>query len=226
MRILLVEDEVKLAHALKRGLTQEHFIIDVAASGDEGLEMALLDTYDLLILDVMLPKLSGFEIAQSIRQERLSVPILMLTARGELADKILGFEAGVDDYLTKPFAFEELLARIRALLKRPKELSEHVFTCDDLQLNTQTYDVKRGDVKIQLSRKEFALLEYMLRNKDRVLTKDTLVAHVWDYDSDILPNTVEQFIKGLREKIDKPFPQSAMLIHTVRGFGYKLTANV
>lgn len=226
MRILLVEDEVKLAHALKRGLTQEHFIIDVAASGDEGLEMALLDTYDLLILDVMLPKLSGFEIARSLRQERLSVPILMLTARGELADKILGFEAGVDDYLTKPFAFEELLARIRALLKRPKELSEHVFTCDDLQLNTQTYDVKRGDVKIQLSRKEFALLEYMLRNKDRVLTKDTLVAHVWDYDSDILPNTVEQFIKGLREKIDKPFPQSAMLIHTVRGFGYKLTANV
>ncbi len=226
MRILLVEDEVKLAHALKRGLTQEHFIIDVAASGDEGLEMALLDTYDLLILDVMLPKLSGFEIARSLRQERLSVPILMLTARGELADKILGFEAGVDDYLTKPFAFEELLARIRALLKRPKELSEHVFTCDDLQLNTQTYEVKRGDVKIQLSRKEFALLEYMLRNKDRVLTKDTLVEHVWDYDSDILPNTVEQFIKGLREKIDKPFPQSAMLIHTVRGFGYKLTANV
>jgi DNA-binding response OmpR family regulator len=226
MKILIVEDELKLANSLRRGLTQEHFSVAVANSGDEGLELALLDTYDLLILDVMLPKLSGFEIARSIRRERLSVPILMLTARGELADKIQGFEAGVDDYLTKPFAFEELLARIRALLKRPKEMVEHIFTCDDLTLNTQTYDVKRGNVSVQLSRKEFALLEFMLKNKDRVLTKDTLVAHVWDYDSDILPNTVEQFIKGLRDKIDKPFPESNQLIHTVRGFGYKLTVNV
>ncbi len=226
MRILIVEDEVKLAHSLKKGLAQEHFTVDIAVSGDEGLDLALLDTYDLLILDVMLPKLSGLEIAKSVRDEKITTPILMLTARGELSDKILGFEAGVDDYLTKPFAFEELLARIRALLKRPKELIEHVFSCDDLQLNTQTYDVKRAGISIQLSKKEFALLEFLLRNKDRVLTKDTLVAHVWDYDSDILPNTVEQFVKGLREKVEKPFPQSKNLIHTVRGFGYKLTANV
>lgn len=226
MRLLLVEDELKLANSLKRGLTQEHFIVDVANAGDEGLELALVDTHDLLILDVMLPKLSGFEIASNVRREGMSVPILMLTARGELADKMQGFEAGVDDYLTKPFAFEELLARIRALLKRPKEIVEHTFTCDNLTLNTQTFEVNRGGTSIHLSRKEFALLEFMLKNKDRILTKDTLVTHVWDYDSDILPNTVEQFIKGLRGKLDKPFPQCTQLIHTVRGFGYKLTAHV
>ncbi len=223
MRILVVEDEHKIANSIKKGLEQESYAVDVAFTGTEGYDLATTEEYDLVILDILLPGIDGITICKKIReQHHLHVPILMLTAKGQTADKVTGLNAGADDYITKPFAFEELLARIRALVRRPHQLVGTVLTFDDVRLNTISYDVERAGMHIQLSNKEFALLEYFLRHPNQTLTKEQIINHVWNYDADILPNTVEVYIGYLRNKIDKSFPTSPSLIHTIRGFGYTL----
>lgn len=220
MRILIVEDEHRIARAVKEGLEQESYAVDVEFDGDDGYNAATSQEYDLLILDVMLPGIDGYEIAKRLRQENIHTPILMLTAKDQPRDIVKGLDTGADDYLPKPFSFEVLLARVRALLRRPKESIGEILQVEDLTLNTITKEVIRADSQLQLSSKEFALLEYMMRNAGRILSKNNIIAHVWDFDADILPNTVEVFVAYLRNKVDKPFKVS--LIHTVRGFGYKI----
>ena len=222
MRILVIEDEHKIANALKQGLAQEKYAVDVEYDGDSGLGAALNVEYDLMIIDRMLPgSVEGLEICRQVRLKKIHAPILLLTAKDQIHDRVTGLDAGADDYLVKPFSFEELLARVRALLRRPAETTGTILQLADLTLNTTTYEVKRAGKTIALSAKEFALLEYLLRNPGRVLTKDTIIAHVWDFDADILPNTVEVYMGYLRRKLDKPFKRPALL-HTVRGFGYRL----
>lgn len=223
MRILLVEDEHKIARALKKALEQESYAVDVAYDGDEGYAMATTEPYDVAIIDRMLPgEYDGIAIVKEMRQEKIHTPVLLLTALAGVNDRTQGLDSGADDYLIKPFALEELLARVRALLRRPTAQQPTVLTAGDLSLNTITYEVKRSNRTIQLTSKEFALLEYLLRNQGRPLPKETIIAHVWDYDADILPNTVEVYIKYLRSKVDHP--GETPLIQTVRGFGYKLQA--
>lgn len=221
MRVLVIEDEHKIARALKRALEQESYAVDVCFDGDEGYAMATTEPYDAMVIDRMLPgSYDGTDIVSEVRKEKIHTPILLLTALGRTEDKTFGLDSGADDYLVKPFAIEELLARVRALLRRPTERQDSVLTAGDLELNPVEHTVVRGTKVIDLTNKEFGLLEYFLRNKNRILTKDAIIAHVWDYDADILPNTVEVYIKYLRTKIDKPFKSN--LIQTVRGFGYRL----
>ncbi len=222
MRILIVEDEHKIASALKRGLTQEGFSADTAFTGIDGYDLASTEDYDLIILDLMLPGMEGTEISQKLRKEDIHTPILMLTAKGMLEDKVTGLNSGADDYLTKPFAFEELLARVRALLRRPKNAIQNELSCEDLTLDTINFHVSRAGKEINLSRKEFALLEFLMRNKNKTLSKEQIISHVWDYDSNVLPNTVEQYVGYLREKVDKNFKSKKPLIKTIRGFGYRI----
>ena len=223
MRVLIVEDEHKIARALKKALEQENHAVDVAFDGDEGHAMATTEPYDIAIIDRMLPgEYDGLGIVKAMREAKVHTPVLFLSALGSISERTAGLDAGADDYLVKPFALEELLARVRALLRRPTEQQATILSAGDLALNTVTYSVERGGKPIQLTSKEFALLEYMLRNQGRPLSKDVIISHVWDYDADILPNTVEVYIKYLRNKIDAPFKSS--LIHTARGFGYKLEA--
>jgi DNA-binding response OmpR family regulator len=224
MRILVVEDEHKIAQSLKKGLEQETYAVDLAFEGNEGLDLALTEEYDLIILDRLLPEIDGIEICRKIRQSSNHTPILILTAKGQINDKVEGLDAGADDYLTKPFSFEELLARIRALKRRPSDIIGSVLLIDDLSLDSTTFEVKRAEKLIKLSSKEFALLEYLLRNQNKIVTKEHIINHVWSYESDILPNTVEVYIGYLRNKIDKPF-KGKQLIQTVRGFGYKIGEN-
>ena len=219
----MVEDEHKIANSIKKGLEQEAYAVDVAYDGEYGFDLAATEDYDVIILDLLLPKMDGVTLCKKLRKEEdIHTPILMLTAKGQLDDKIEGLNSGADDYLVKPFAFAELLARIRALTRRPKQVLDNVLSCKDLTLNTLTFEVKRAGKQIRLTKKEFALLEYLLRHKGRTLTKDQIINHVWDYDADILPNTVEVYIGYLRNKIDRPFKNKPPLIHTVRGFGYKI----
>jgi DNA-binding response OmpR family regulator len=221
MRILIVEDEHKIANAIKSGLEQQSYAVDVCYDGDDGLAMATTENYDLLILDIMMPgSVDGLGIVRALRADNNHVPILMLTAKDKVLDKAFGLNNGADDYLVKPFAFVELIARVRALLRRPKQTLETQLTYADMTLDTASFVVKRGDTPIELTQKEFALIEYFMRNAERVLSKDMLTEHVWDYDADILPNTVEVYVGYLRNKIDKPFKKSPPLIHTKRGFGY------
>jgi DNA-binding response OmpR family regulator len=222
MRVLVVEDERKIAKALKKALEQEHHAVDVSFDGDDGHAMATTEPYDVMIIDRMLPgEHDGISIVRSMRDKSISTPVLLLTALGRTEDKTLGLDAGADDYLVKPFALEELLARVRALLRRPVQATSTVLDADDLSLDTAKRSVKRRGREIRLTSKEFGLLEYLLRNKNRTLSKNTIMQHVWDYDADILPNTIEVYIKYLRAKIDKPFGGKG-LIKTVRGFGYKI----
>lgn len=222
MRLLLVEDEHRIATTIKKGLEQEKYAVDVAFTGTDGYDLASSEEYDLLILDLMLPKMDGLEICKKLRAQHIHTPILMLTARSQILDKIAGLDTGADDYLTKPFSFEELLARIRALLRRPKVTIQTILKVGDLTLDTTTFAVKRNGTVITLSSKEFALLEYLLRHPNMTLTKQQIIDHVWNYDSDVLPNTVEVYIKNVRAKVDIPFPDSTPLIQTIRGFGYKI----
>jgi len=222
MRILVVEDDHKIAGAIKKGLEQESYAVDAAYDADEGLSSALTGDYDLIILDRMLPGLiEGVDIAKEVRANQISAPIIMLTAKDQISDRVVGLNSGADDYLVKPFAFDELVARVRALLRRPAKTLATVLKLDDLELNTNTHIVTRASKTILLSAKEYALLEYLMRNPNHVLSKDKITTHVWDFDADILPNTVEVYISYLRNKIDQPF-RGPNLIHTVRGFGYKL----
>lgn len=221
MRILLVEDEHKIAQALKRGLEQEQYAVDVFHDGKEGLTFAITEPYDLVILDRMLPNISdGLQICRAMRDHNIHTPVLLLTAKDQVGDRVHGLNGGADDYLIKPFAFEELLARVKALLRRPKQQLDTTISYEDLSLDTVTYEVMRNKTAIKLSQKEYSLLEYLMRHPNQTLTKDKIISHVWDYDADILPNTVEVYIGYLRNKVDKPF-SSLPLIHTVRGFGYK-----
>jgi DNA-binding response OmpR family regulator len=223
MRVLIVEDEHKIARALKKALEQENHAVDVAYDGDEGYAMATTEPYDIAIIDRMIPgEYDGLAIVKAMREAKVHTPVLFLSALGSIGERTAGLDAGADDYLVKPFALEELLARVRALLRRPTEQQSTVLSAGDLTLNTVTYTVERAGKSIQLTSKEFALLEYMLRNQGRPLSKDVIISHVWDYDADILPNTVEVYIKYLRNKIDAPF--KSPLIHTARGFGYRLEA--
>ena len=223
MRVLIVEDEHKIARALKKALEQETYAVDVAFDGDEGYAMATTEPYDIAIIDRMLPgNYDGLAIVKAMREAKVHTPVLFLSALGSITERTAGLDAGADDYLVKPFALEELLARVRALLRRPTEQQAAILVAGDLSLDTITYSVERAGKSIQLTSKEFALLEYMLRNPGRPLSKEVIISHVWDYDADILPNTVEVYIKYLRNKIDAPFKKP--LIHTVRGFGYKLEA--
>jgi DNA-binding response OmpR family regulator len=219
-----VEDEHRIAQSLKKGLEQETYAVDAVYDGQEGLDMALTESYDIIILDRLLPGMDGLKICRILRKENNHTPIIMLTAKGQLHDKVEGLDTGADDYIIKPFAFEELLARIRAIKRRPRDVVSDVLTIDTLTLNSQTYEVKRAETPIKVSQKEFALLEYLMRNAGKTLSKDQIIAHVWNYDADILPNTLEAFIKQLRNKIDRSFQNAKPLIHTVRGFGYKLCA--
>jgi DNA-binding response OmpR family regulator len=222
MRILIVEDEHKIANSLKKGLEQELFTVDIAYDGEEGFDLASTEEYDLIILDRLLPKIEGREICRKLRKQDIHTPILMLTAKGQLQDRVEGLNSGADDYLVKPFAFEELLARIKALVRRPKHIISSTLIVDNLSLNTETFEVKRDNKTISLTHKEFSLLAYCMQHPNTILSKDHIISHVWDYDADILPNTVEVYIGYLRNKIDKGFPQYKPLIHTVRGFGYKV----
>ncbi len=222
MKILLVEDSHKIALSIKKGLEQENFVVDLAFDGERGLDLALNEKYDIVILDLMLPLMSGLEVCKYLRKEGHSTPILMLTAKVEVSDRVLGLNVGADDYLVKPFNFSELLARVRALSRREKNFISEELVVDNLVLNQVTKEVKRGKKVITLSKREFLLLEFLMKNKGKVFSKEQLVTYVWQYDADILSNTVEVYIGYLRNKIDKPFVKSKQLIETVRGFGYKI----
>jgi len=225
MRVLVIEDEHKIANSIKKGLEQEGLAIDVAYDGLDGYDLASSTDYDAIILDLLLPGLDGLAICRKLRANKVHTPILMLTAKGQVADKVIGLNNGADDYMVKPFAFEELLARVRALIRRPTQTDGEVLRLDDLSLNPITYEVIRSGKSIRLSSKEFALLEYLMRHAHRVVSKQQIIDHVWNYDADVLPNTVEVYIGYLRNKIDKAFPDGPSLITTLRGFGYKIGQN-
>lgn len=223
MRVLIVEDEVKIARSLQKALEQEKYAVDVTNDGDEGYAMATTEPYDIAIIDRMLPgSYTGIDIVKAMRTEKVHTPVLLLTALGTVNDRTTGLDSGADDYLVKPFAIDELLARVRALIRRPQEQQSSILSVGDLTLDTLKFEVQRGGQPIHLTGKEFSLLEYLIRNQGRPLSKELIISHVWDFDADVLPNTVEVYIKYLRSKVDAPFKTG--LIHTVRGFGYKIEA--
>ena len=220
MRLLVIEDERKIARVITESLKREKYAVDAAYDGEEGFNLADSQPYDLLIVDRMLPGLEGAEIVKKLRENGKNMPILFLTALSTTEDKTLGLDAGADDYLTKPFAIDELLARVRALLRRPPIQQPDILKIDDLKIDKQQQTVTRAGKNIDLTNKEYALLEYLMQHPNQILSKETLIDHVWDFDADILPNNVEAYIKNLRQKIDKPFKKQ--LIKTVRGFGYRI----
>lgn len=222
MRILVVEDEHIIANSIKKGLEQESYAVDVSYDGENGYDMASSEDYDVIILDLMLPKMDGLTVCKKLREENIHTPILILTAKGTVDNKVEGLNTGADDYLPKPFAFSELIARVKALSRRPKNSVDTILKADDLELDTTSYAVTRNGKKIVLSKTEYSLLEFLLRNKNKVVNKDQITNHVWNYDADILPNTIEVYVGYLRKKIDLAFPKSKSLIKTVRGFGYKI----
>ena len=218
MRVLVIEDEAKVASFIRRGLEAEGYRVDIAPDGEGGLTQAFDHEYDLVVLDVMLPKRDGLSVLQEMRRHKLHVPVLMLTARDTVADKVTGLDRGADDYLTKPFAFEELLARIRALLRRGSSLSPSTLSVADLELNLISRQVSRAGTRIELTAKEFALLEFFLRHPGRVLSRALIAQHVWGVDFDTFTNVIDVYVNYLRKKIDTGFP--TRLIQTVRGVGY------
>ncbi|BFU89017.1 MAG: response regulator transcription factor [Nitrospira sp.] len=220
MKILLVEDDADLAQFIRKGLKEEHYVVDVAADGEAGLALALDNSYDLMILDIMLPKLDGLALCRRVRDKGIMTPVLLLTARNTLETKVSGFDTGADQFMTKPFAFAELLARIRALLRRGSSQQIAHLQAADLRLDPASHRVWRAGQEISLTNKEYALLEFLLRNKNRVLTRTAIIEHVWDITYDPMTNIVDAHIRALRAKIDRDF--SPPLIATVRGAGYML----
>jgi two-component system OmpR family response regulator len=221
MRLLLIEDDIKIASFIIKGLKAEGFAVDHASDGENGLHLALTEPYDLAIIDIMLPQMDGFAIIAALRREKIPLPVIILSARGATEDKVKGLQLGSDDYLTKPFAFSELLARVQALLRRSSGATEPTkLETGDLSMNLITREVVRRGRKIDLQPLEFSLLEYLLRNAGKVVSKTMIMEHVWDYHFDPQTNVVESRIYHLREKIDKGF--ETKLIHTVRGVGYVL----
>ena len=220
MRVLIIEDEKKVADFISNGLAEEGYAVDVAHDGDQGYFLATTNEYDAILLDIMLPKMEGFTLCTKMRAEENHTPILMLTAKDAIKDKVRGLDAGADDYLTKPFAFEELLARIRSLLRKKSLQQKTRFQVDNLVLDTITHIVSRGEREIQLSVKEYALLEYLMRNIGSVVTRTMIAEHVWDINFDTFTNVIDVYISYLRNKIDRG--HETKLIHTVRGRGYVL----
>ena len=218
MRILVIEDEKKVASFIKKGLEEEHYAVDTAYDGEVGLFMAEVNEYDLIVLDLMIPKIDGLEVLKRIRGSKNNVPILVLTAKATVVDIVKGLDTGCDDYLTKPFEFVEFLARIRALLRREKIDKEPLLKVADLTLSLVTHKVMRKGKEIELTSKEYGLLEYFMRNPEKVLTRTMISEHVWDYHFDSLTNVVDVYVNYLRKKIDKDFEPK--LIHTIRGVGY------
>ena len=218
MRILVIEDEKKVAHFIKKGLEEEHYAVDHAFDGESGLYMAEVNEYDLIVLDLMIPKIDGLEVLKRLRGNRNNVPILVLTAKDSVEDIVRGLDAGCDDYLTKPFEFLEFLARIRALLRREKIDKEPTLKVADLTLSLVTHKVARRGKEIELTSKEYSLLEYFMRNPEKVLTRTMISEHVWDYHFDSMTNVIDVYVNYLRKKIDKGFEPK--LIHTIRGVGY------
>jgi len=218
MRILVVEDEKKVASFIKKGLEEEYYYVDAAHDGKAGLKLALSEDYDLMIFDIMLPYKDGVSLVKDVRNSNISTPILLLTAKLTLDDKIEGLDSGADDYLTKPFAFEELLARIRALLRRKEKNKQLQLKIVDLLLDTQTHIVKRNNMEINLTPKEYSILEYLLRNKNKVVSRTILTEHVYDYHFDTDSNVIDVHINKLRNKIDKGFEKQ--ILYTIRGVGY------
>ena len=222
MRILLVEDEPKVSGFVQRGLAAEHYAVDVVPDGREGLEMAQTYSYDLIILDLMLPRMDGSQVLQRIRRNDTYVPVLVLTARDAVEDKVQLFESGADDYLTKPFAFAELLVRCKALLRRGPVNRSNTLTVGDLELDRLTQQIRRGGKRIDLTAKEYALLEYLMQNVDRVLSRNMIIEHVWDQSFDGITNIVDVYVRHLRSKVDDD--HEIKLIRTVRGTGYTIRA--
>lgn len=223
MRILVVEDEKKVASFIKKGLEEDYYSVDIASDGREGSKLAYSDEYDLIILDIMLPFKDGITILKEIRQEKITTPVLMLTAKDDVADKVAGLDSGADDYLPKPFAFDELLARIRALLRRNNTEKNIILKITDLELDTQSHKAFRSGKEIFLTQKEYSILEYLMRNKNRVISRIKLSEHVYDYHFDSETNVIDVYINKLRNKIDKGFETQVLI--TVRGVGYMIKEN-
>ncbi|HEX6511426.1 MAG TPA: two-component system response regulator RppA [Chloroflexota bacterium] len=222
MRILIVEDEHRLAELVQRALDEHGYGVDVAYDGADGLHLAEVTDYDLVLLDVMLPGVDGFEICRRLRAEKKHMPILMLTARDAVDDRVTGLDSGADDYLVKPFAFREMMARVRALLRRDGESKDPVLEAGNVTLNTGTREVRCGAQEVELASKEYAVLEYLMRNPNRVLTRTQIAEHVWDYEFTTMSNVVDVYIRTLRRKLDDN--EEPRLIRTIRGAGYQLRA--
>lgn len=220
MRILIVEDERKLAGVVKRGLEEQGFAVDVAYDGEQGLCLAEYEPYDLIVLDVMLPKIDGYSVCRALRAKQRNMPVLMLTARDTVDDRVAGLDSGADDYLIKPFAFRELLARVRALLRRDGYSKDPVLRVADIELDTVTHEVRRSGALVELTSKEYTVLEYFLRNPNRVLTRTQIAEHVWDYDFVAMSNIVDVYVGYLRRKLNDD--HDPRLLYTIRGAGYQL----
>tara|TARA_B100000686_G_scaffold346131_1_gene432056 strand:- start:358 stop:1023 length:666 start_codon:yes stop_codon:yes gene_type:complete len=217
MRVLIVEDEKKVVGFIKKGLEEELYAVDAAEDGEEGLTMAEDNSYDLIVLDIMLPKIDGLEVLSRLRKKNINTPIILLTAKDSVEDKVTGLNLGADDYLTKPFAFSELLARVRSLLRRGSD-GKTILKVSDLTLDLVRHKVKRNEEEIELTGKEYSLLEYFMRNPGKVLTRTMIAEHVWDYNFDTFTNVIDVYVNHLRKKIDKNYSQK--LLHTLRGVGY------
>lgn len=224
MRILIVEDERRLANVVKKGLTEEGFAVDIAYDGEEGKYLAESEEYDLIILDITLPKVDGITICKELRKKSIKTPILMLTARATLEEKVIGLDSGADDYLTKPFAYLELRSRIHALIRRSKQEASPILKIADLELDPIKHILVRNGKKIILTPKEFSVLELLLRHKDEVVSRTMIIEHVWDYNFDSMSNVVDVFVASLRRKIDKG--AKTKLIHTLHGVGYKISESL
>jgi len=220
MRILLVEDDPRVASFIRRGLREEHYAVDIASDGEQALFTAQTGEYDLMILDLLLPKKSGLEVLRILRSEKITVPVLILTAKDKPEDKVAGLDSGADDYLTKPFGFEELLARIRALLRRRGDMTPTLLRLADLEMDTLRHRVSRKGKEISLTNREYALLEFFLQHPNQIVTRSMLAEHIWEHDFDTFSNVIDVHIARLRRKIDGDF--SPKLLHTLRGSGYKL----
>lgn len=220
MRLLVIEDEKSLLKIIAKRLKEEGYSVDAVTNGRDGENYIYSTDYDCIILDIMIPIVNGLTLLRKIRAKKISTPVLLLTARDSIEDRVVGLDTGADDYLIKPFSFDELLARVRALLRRQKEKRDIVLSVGDLKLDTVTREIKRGDRSIELTSKEYSILEYFLKNKNRVLTKSQIAEHVWNYDFEYNSNIVEVYIRYLRRKIDEDFKNK--LIHTIRGGGYVL----
>ena len=220
MKLLIIEDDKKIADSLKKGLTNEGYIVEVSFDGEEGLELAEISKPDLIILDRLLPKINGIDLIKKLRNQNNHTPILMLSALGEADEKIEGLNIGADDYLSKPFSFDELLARIKSLLRRPKEYIGDEIKIRNISLDLQNYLVKIDSNLVTLSKKEFQLLELLVRNRNKIVSKEKIIDNLWEFEADVLPNNVEVFVAALRNKIEKPY--NITLIQTFRGLGYKI----